>query len=143
MPACLDPGLECKQTESFPHFAKSKDLHEAETEFMDCVKALKDCNRLRGDIPRIDDLLDPCVEREDADSAETDNFAQGGLGLCQIVEYVRKRPSGKDDDGDSEGPELQLDHCKALEAAELLKQVCANCGDLECSLDLSKFLHKF
>lgn len=60
---------------------------------------------------------------------------------------MRKKQSGEDDenedaDGDEE-PEFMVDHPKVLEAAALLEQVCSNRGDVECSLDLSRLLHKF
>lgn len=114
---------------------------------MDSVQALKARNRIRDEIPLLDDLLDPAVEREDADSEEIDNFASGDKGLEEIVRYIQKKQSGgaddDNDDDDEVGPTFDLDFSKALEAAQLLELICVNCGDLECSLDLGRVLRKF
>lgn len=46
-----------------PCLIKSKVMEEAEEKLMTCVRMLKDHNRIRGDIPSVDSLLDPVTLR--------------------------------------------------------------------------------
>ena len=94
----------------------SMELQQAEKDLLESVHTLKDRNHIRGEIPSLDDILDPAIEREDADSEETDNFADGEKGLEQIVNYVQKKQSGETEEKEEEEeePQFKLDWKEAL-----------------------------
>ncbi|KAE9391462.1 hypothetical protein BT96DRAFT_945360 [Gymnopus androsaceus JB14] len=122
-------------------YAKSKQLNQAEKEFMDSVEALKAWNYIHGEIPAVDDFLGPAVECKDADSVETDNFKSGDKGLEEIARYIQKKQNSESNDDEEEeeaGLGFDLDLGKALEVAKLLELICVNHGDLECLLDLGR-----
>ncbi|THU93936.1 DDE-domain-containing protein [Dendrothele bispora CBS 962.96] len=169
----LNAVMECEDTESaveavnslMPEFTKTSshdnpsspshairavcaDLKKAEEDFMACVQELHDRKRIKGDMPPIEDLLDPPEEREDADSEETDHWSEGDKGLKEIAGYVEQRwdATGQlrladvDEDEEQEEEPYKINYSKALEAARLLGEVCTNRGDFDNSFDLGKYL---
>ena len=86
-------------------------------------------NGNKGNIPSIDDLLNPAIEQEDAD-LEVDNFSDGDKGLIGIATYVQTKWSGEvldevEEEKEEEDSEpLVLDCTRALAAAEFLGQIC-------------------
>jgi hypothetical protein len=127
-------------------------LRKAEEDFMECVEELKRRKLIKGDLPSIDDLIDPQSERSNIDSEETDHWDDGDKGLRQIVDWVRSEMDGSekpeattqsDDEGDEENKSDSTDYAKALEAAEFLGRICSQRGDLENAFELGKYLRRF
>ncbi|KIK51388.1 hypothetical protein GYMLUDRAFT_64840 [Collybiopsis luxurians FD-317 M1] len=110
-----------------PEFAKNPELKMAENQLMDAMNALKECNCIKGDIPSIDDLLNPPIEHMDVDSEATDHFADGEKRLAQIVQKKNLGADDKKEEGsnDKEG-KFHFDKEKALAAASFLASVCVN-----------------
>ncbi|KAK0215530.1 hypothetical protein IW262DRAFT_1299790 [Armillaria fumosa] len=124
-------------------FASCSSLKDAENECLEAVKALKSHHCIKGDLISLDDLLDPLAEQEDADLEELNNFADGDKGLHQMIDYVRKQldveKAGDEEEEEEAEPEVySIDFGKALLAAALLEEICANHGDLDSSFELSK-----
>lgn len=76
MAEVLEPSPPCSGVVSSQRAACSS-LDEAEKDFLEVLNALKGRNCIKGDIPSIDDLLNPAIEQEDVDSEEVDNFSSG------------------------------------------------------------------
>jgi hypothetical protein len=127
--------------------ANSQQPSSVEEDLMGKVELLKSRNRIFGDVPTVEELLDPVEEREQED-AVTDGSVKG------IIEQVRHEAAEanrevievdeSDGDDEHEGDESPVKPCSDLiRLCQQLAQSCMQYGDPQTSLDLSSQLLKF
>jgi hypothetical protein len=122
-------------------------LVAAETSLLTCVQSLKDRNRIFGDLPTIDELIDPISENE----ILTDSpyaFPGGDLEIVAEVEHEERVRNGEitdeSDDGGEE-PECTLSRTEAVILSGQLEHAALTyLGDnIDISWALIESLRKF
>ena len=129
--------------------AKSQQPSLVEEDLMGKVELLKSRNRIFGEIPTVEELLNPVEEREQEEPV-TDGSVKG------IIEHVRREAaeangevveadeSGGDDEHEGLGDDSPVQSCSDLiSLCRQLAQSCLQYGDPQSSLDLSNQLLKF
>ncbi|KAK7453254.1 hypothetical protein VKT23_011930 [Stygiomarasmius scandens] len=119
------------------------DLKKAKGDFMACVWELHDCKCIMGDMPPIEDLLDPPEEQEDVDSKEMDHWSEGDKGYVEQRWDATGQMRLADVDEEEEEEPYKVNYSKVLEATRFLSEVCTNHGDFDNSFDLGKYLQRF
>ncbi|KAG2366196.1 hypothetical protein BDR07DRAFT_1458750 [Suillus spraguei] len=120
-----------------------------EIELMDSVGGLKSRDRIFGEPPTIEELLDPVEEREVGDH---DYEFPGGDN--KIVEEVRRQMAiekgdimevdSDSEDGDEDGnATLEYTFTQVFTLCQQLEDACLQFGELKLSFDLSKRLRAF
>jgi hypothetical protein len=122
--------------------ASDRWLKEAENAFSDVLLRLRKERCIRGDEASLDDLLNPLIEQEDLDS-EFLRFADGDVGVDQILDYIRKQDEDSDDDEEAPEPEFNFSKKDAMAAVDLIQKIVRHRPDLEVALPLGGYLHKF
>jgi len=119
---------------------------------MQAVQELKKRNRIFGEPPSLEELLDPIEERRDADSQ--DDFEGGEAEIVAEVKHQMAIERGEiveadnddDDDGDEktdDDTDLPVSTAEIMRLCEQVERLCFKHGAGESSLELPKHLRRF
>lgn len=122
-------------------------LSSAEADLMQSVNDLKACNRIFGQLPTLDKLLDPVEER---DMGEFPAFKGGDKAIADEVRREVAIASGEvieidsdDDDDDDDSAAVSITWTDLLNLCRQLEVGCMQYGDAQFSLNLSSQLRTF
>lgn len=130
-----------------PVATKSQQPLSVKEDLMGKVKLLKSHNHIFGDVPTVEELLDPVEEREQ-EEAVMDGSVKGIIKQVQkeLAEVNREVIEVDESDGDDEheADKSPVQSCHNLIShCQQLVQSCMQYGDPQTSLDLANQLLKF